>query len=137
MNLLNLPAITAPIALTTTVPVRFNAPPRSLAVQANFAYGSGGTAVDAWLQTSLDVGKTWIDIAQFHLTTAAARYVYNLNSQTPVTAEYAPTDGALAANTAKDGIVGPLFQVKYQSTGTYGGATALSIDIAADQAGRT
>lgn len=135
MNLLTLPAITAAIATTATAPVKFNAPPRNVAVQANFGYGSGGTSVDAYLQTSLDQGATWIDIAQFHFTTAAARFVYNLNSQTAVATEYTPTDGSLAANTAKDGILGPEFRVKYASTGTYAGATSLSIDIAADQAG--
>jgi len=133
MNLLTLPAIAGAIATAITTPVKFNAPPRSLAVQANFGYGSGGTTVDAWLQTSFDGGVTWTDIANFHFTTAAARFVYNLNSQTPVTTEYTPTDGSLTANTSKDGILGPQFRVKYSSTGTYAGATSLSIDIACDQ----
>lgn len=134
MNLLNLPAISAAIASTVTPAVKFSAPPRSLAIQANFAYGSGGTSVDGYVQTSLDGGTTWIDIAQFHFTTSSARFVYNLNSQTPVTTEYTATDGSLAANTAKDGILGPQYRAKYQSSGTYAGATSLSIDIACDQA---
>jgi hypothetical protein len=134
MNLLSLPAIAGAISLTSTSAIKFSAPPRSIAVQANFAYGSGGTTVDAWLQTSLDGGATWIDIAQFRFTTSAARYAYNLNSQTPVTTEYAATDGSLASNTAKDGLIGPQLRVKYQSAGTYAGATSLSIDIACDQA---
>jgi hypothetical protein len=134
MNLLSLPAITGAIGVSVTPAAKFNAPPRSLAVQANFTYGSGGTTVDAYLQTSLDGGVTWTDIAQFHFTTASARFVYNLNSQTPVTTEYTPTDGSLTANTAKDGILGPQVRAKYSSTGTYGGTTSLSIDIACDQA---
>lgn len=133
MNLLNLTGIAAAIGVTATSPVKFSAPPRSLAVQANFTYDSGGTSVDAYLQTTVDGGVTWTDIAQFHFTTASARFLYNLNSQTPVTTEYTPTDGTLSANTAKDGILGPQFRVKYKSTGTYGGASALSIDIACDQ----
>jgi hypothetical protein len=107
--------------------------PSSIAVQANFTYGSGGTSVDAYLQTSLDGGSTWIDIAQFHFTTASARFAYNLNSQTPVTTEYTPTDGTLTANTAKDGFVGPLYQVKLASTGTYAGNTSLRIDVSAQE----
>lgn len=134
MNLLTLASITGALATAATAPVKFNAPPRSVAVQANFAYGSGGTSVDAYLQTSLDGGATWIDIAQFHFTTSASRQTFNLNSQTPVTTQYAPTDGALTANTAKDGLLGPQLRVKYGSTGTYGGTTSLSIDIACDQA---
>ena len=107
--------------------------PSSIAVQANFTYGSGGTTVDAYFQTSIDGGSTWIDIAQFHFTTASARFVYNLNSQTPVTTEYTPTDGTLGANTAKDGIVGPLYQVKTVTTGTYAGGTILQIDVSAQE----
>lgn len=106
--------------------------PSSIAVQANFTYGSGGTTVDAYLQTSVDGGATWIDIAQFHFTTASARFVYNLNSQTPVTTEYTATDATLAANTSKDGIVGPLFQVKLVTTGTYAAST-LQIDVSAQE----
>lgn len=134
MNLLTLPAIAGAVSTTVGPVTKFNAPPRSLAIQANFAYGSGGTTVDAYVQTTLD-GSTWIDIAQFHFTTSAAKFVYNLNSQTAVTSEYTPTDGSLTANTSKDGILGPQFRVKYASAGTYAGATSLSIDIAADQAG--
>ena len=105
--------------------------PRSLCVQANFTYGSGGTTLNAYLQTSLDGGVTWIDIAQFSFATASARFVYNLSSLTPVTTEYTPTDGTLSSNTAKDGILGPLFQVKLASTGTYAGSN-LRIDVVAN-----
>lgn len=106
--------------------------PSSLCVQANFTYGSGGTTVDAYLQTSVDGGVTWIDIAQFHLTTTSARLVYNLNSQTPVVLQYTPTDGTLPTNTVKDGILGPLYQVKLASAGTYVGTT-LRIDVSAQE----
>jgi hypothetical protein len=133
MNLLNLP-IAAAIAVVATGPVKLAAAPRNLVAQGNFTYGSGGTTVDAYLQTSLDGGSTWIDIAQFHFTTASGRFVYNLNGQTALTVEYTPTDGSLAANTCKDGIVGPMLRVKYVSTGTYAGATSLAIDISTDQA---
>lgn len=134
MNLLNGLPITTAISVTATPAAKLFAAPRNLAVQANFTYGSGGTTVDAYLQTSLDGGATWIDIAQFHFTTASARFVYNLNSQTPVTVEYQALDGTLAANTCKDGILGPMLRVKYSSTGTYAGATTLSVDLSTDQA---
>jgi hypothetical protein len=104
--------------------------PRTLCVQANFVYGSGGTTIDAYLQTSLDGGSTWIDICNFHFTTSAARFVYNLSGLTAVTTEYTATDGSLSANTAKDGVLGPLFRVKLGSTGTYA-STSLQIDVAA------
>jgi hypothetical protein len=127
-TLVNLP-ITAAVALAATPgSLQLNDSPRSLCVQANFTYGSGGATVDAYLQTSLDGGNTWIDIAQFHFTTASARASYNLSSLTPETTQVAAKDGALLANTSQDGILGPLFQVKLASTGTYTGTT-LRIDV--------
>ena len=135
MNLLNLKAIGAAVALATTTPVKFFVAPRNLCVQGNFTYDSGGTTVDAYVQTSMDNGATWIDIAQFHFTTASARFVFNLSSQTPQTTEYAPTDGSLAVNTCKDGYLGNQVRIKYQTTGTYGGASMLSVDMQSDQVG--
>jgi len=130
-NLLTLP-ITSAISTATTPPFKLNASPLHLTVQANFIYGSGGTTVDAYVQTSLDSGATWVDIAQFHFTTSSLRAVYNLNAQTAVTTEYTATDGSLSANTSKDGILGAQFRIKYASTGTYGGSTQLSIDVQSD-----
>jgi hypothetical protein len=131
-NLLNA-AITAAQALGQQGgTLQLNDAARSIAVQANFTAGSGGTSVDAYLQTSLDGGITWFDIAEFHFTTSSAIAVYNLSSLTPVTAQYTPTNGALTANTAKDGILGDRFQVKTATVGTYVGAT-LRIDVCAQE----
>ena len=46
--------------------------PRNLTLQANSVYGSGGTSVDAYVQTTLDGGATWFDIAELRFTTASA-----------------------------------------------------------------
>lgn len=100
-------------------------------LQGNFVYGSGGTSADAWVQTSVD-GTTWTDVANFHFTTASARFLFNVSSYTAVTTEYVPTDGTLAVNTAKDGIVGPWWRVKYTTVGTYAGTT-LTVDAAGQQ----
>src|SRR5512140_3715087 len=89
-------------SLSRRMAVRGGAP-RSLLAQFDFVYGSGGTSLKAWLQTTLDGGKSWIDIASFAVTTASAKKVVNLSSLTPVTSPYAPTDGSLADNTVKDG----------------------------------
>lgn len=133
MKLLNLPTIAGAISTTTTTPIPLQAGARNLLVQANFGYGSGGTTVDAYVQTSVDGGVTWIDIAQFHFTTSAVRSAYNLNGQTTVATAHAATDGSLSANTAVDGILGSQLRVKYASTGTYAGATSLQIDATTDQ----
>jgi hypothetical protein len=102
-------------------------------VQANFTYGSGGTSADAYVQTSLDGGTTWTDIANFHFTTASARKIYNLSAATAVASIATPGDGALASNTAVDGILGTRFRVKYVTVGTYAGGTTLQLDAASDQ----
>lgn len=131
MQLLPPVTIGAAIAALVAGPqLILNGSPRNLTIQGSLAYGAGGTTIDAYVQTSLDGGLTWIDIAQFHFTTSAAAFVYNLSAATPVGTEYTPTDGSLSANTSKDGILGPRFQVKYKSSGTYTGATALRIDVA-------
>ena len=43
----------------------------SATIQANFTYGSGGTTAAVWVQTSLDGGTTWVDIANFAFTTSS------------------------------------------------------------------
>jgi hypothetical protein len=100
----------------------------SLSLQANFVYGSGGTTCKAWVQTSLDGGATWIDIANFALTTSSARVVHSVRVTTAVAANYTATDGSLADNTIKDGILGDRLRVKITTTGTYAGSTTLRID---------
>jgi hypothetical protein len=128
--LANLPITTA-VAAQVTAPVEFDVKPLSAALQANLVYGSGGTTIDAWVQTSLDGGATWTDVANFHLTTSSARKIVNLSSLTPETTQVTPTDGSLSANTAQDGVIGSLWRVKYTTTGTYAGSTTLRVDIEA------
>ena len=128
-------AITTAQAIAAVPSSVFQLPdaPSSIAIQANFVYGSGGTSVDAYIQTSMDAGPTWVDIANFHFTTASLRALYNLNSQTPVTTQYTATDGSLSINTSKDGLVGPLYRVKLVSVGAYAGVTNLQIDVSAQE----
>jgi hypothetical protein len=136
MNVLS-KVITTALTSVLSPTIRFaEGAPRSLAVQANLAYGSGGTTVDAWLQTSIDEGATWIDIANFHFTTASARAVANLSAATPVTTIYTPDDGSLASNTVKDGILGSVFRVKLTTVGTYAASTKLSVDVQAGSLAR-
>lgn len=94
-------------------------------------WGSGGTTVRAWAQTSLDQGTTWIDIACVLFGTASEHAVINLSGLTPKTTQVTPTDGALADDIAVDGILGDRFRIKYTTTGTYAGSTVLSCRMAA------
>jgi len=92
-----------------------------LALQANFFYSAGGTNVTAWVQTSLDGGLTWADIASFQFTTTSVRKLSTVHiwPATPFTANTTATDGTLTANTVLNGLLGDRLRVKYTSTGTY------------------
>jgi|SRR5450759_5033553 hypothetical protein len=103
--------------------------PRSAVIQAAFTYGSGGTTLKAWVQTSLDYGTTWSDVYCFSVTQTSVINIVNLSALTAVTTPYVPTDGTLTANTTKDGILGPMFRVKTTSTGTYAANTTLRVDL--------
>lgn len=121
--------ITGAVTGGVTTPLQFNrGTPRNLTLQANFTYGAAGTTVDAWVQTTVDGGKTWQDIANFHFTTASARVLANLSSMTPITNTISGSDGSLSANTFQDGLIGSQLRVKYTTTGTYSGGTTLSVD---------
>lgn len=116
-------------ALTNSVPqdaIVLPKAPKALVVQFNFTYGSSGTTVLAHLETSLDNGTTWIEIAEAAFTTASARKGYNLSALTPVTTVYDMTT-ALASNASKDGILGDQFRVKLTTTGTYAGSTTIAV----------
>jgi len=103
-----------------------------VALHANFDYGSGGTNVTAYVQTSLDLGTTWMDIACFVVTTADARRVFTVGPQVGAgTAMVTPNTLALAASTQVPGVLGDRLRVQVVSTGTYGGATTLAIHAAA------
>jgi hypothetical protein len=67
---MNLLTLIDPAAVTdaATAPHLLLGAPRNLTIRCNFYYGSGGSQIDAWIQTSIDDGETWCDIAQFEVT---------------------------------------------------------------------
>jgi len=87
------------------------------------AYGSGGTSINIYVQTSLDKGATWRDVCNFSFTTSAAIREFNISALTPVTSIYTPTDGTITANTCKDGIIGDRWRAKVVVVGTYATST--------------
>jgi hypothetical protein len=100
-----------------------------LLLDAVFTYDSGGTTVDAYVQTTADGGTTWYDIANFHFTTSSVHAAFNLRGDLGVTTQNTTyTDGSLTANTVLNGLLGDQLRVKYKSTGTYGGASTLVIN---------
>ena len=100
---------------------------RSLTLQARFAYGGGGATCKAYLQTSIDQGQTWCDIACFAFGVAPATSIVNLPSDTPLVVPTAPGDGSLADNTAIAGPLGDRLRVKVVTTGAYTDSTLLSV----------
>ena len=91
-------------------------------IQARLAMGTGGTTAKVYVQTSLDQGTTWIDIACLAFTTTGALKVVNLSGLTPKGTPAVPTDGALADDTVIDGILGDRLRAKIITTGTYSAA---------------
>ena len=79
MQLLNISPTTAqagqvgPVLQVRGSPTGINA-----SFEAIFTYGSGGTSADVYVQTSFDGGTTWVDICNFHFTTASASKLFNL-----------------------------------------------------------
>lgn len=98
----------------------------SLTLQAVITVAGGGTTAKAWVQTSLDGGTSWVDIANFAFTTSTATRVYHLTAAA-VTSIATPSDGTLADNTSVNGFLGDRFRVKLTTTGTYTGASSLVI----------
>lgn len=99
-------------------------------LSARLAYGSGGSTVKLYIQTSLDQGTTAVDIACIAFATASEADVANVSGLTPKTTLATPTDGALADDTVLDGVLGDRLRAKVVSTGTYAGSTVLSVRAA-------
>lgn len=102
--------------------------PLNLLAFLKVVYGSGGTSINVYVQTSIN-GADWEDVISFtQVTTASSKQVANINRQTKV-APAATTDGSLAAGSANDGVFGTLWRVKVVSVGTYAGNTTVEVDI--------
>jgi hypothetical protein len=129
-TILSLPAITTALTAKVgpTLTIHDQMSPESAVIQAVVTYGSGGTTYSFYVQTSLDFGNSWIDVWNFSGTTAGLAKVINISSATPITTSYTPTGKAISANTSHDGILGPLWRVAYDTTGTYAG-TSVTVDI--------
>jgi hypothetical protein len=99
----------------------------SVSLQATFVYGSGGTTCIVVVQTSLDQGVTWIDVARFDFAQANAKKVANVSAAGAL----APAAvAALGAEGKLDGVLGDRLRCKITSTGTYATNTSVSVRAA-------
>ena len=103
----------------------------AMTAHIRLAYGSGGTTVRAYLQTSFDSGTTWVDIACVLFGVVAKSVVLNFSALTPKLTQVVPTDGTMADDTAIDGIIGDKVRLKVVSTGVYAGSTVLAARLVA------
>lgn len=104
---------------------------QSLAVQATVAVAASGSSIDAFVQTSLDGGATWIDIMNFHFVNTPGSKVSAVTVNIALAAAVTPGDGALTANTILTGLLGDRLRVKYVTVGTYSGGTTLAVNAVA------
>lgn len=117
--------IGAAVALTTTAPIASLVGMNKLLLQSTFVHGAGGTTVNVWVQTSIDKGVSWFDIAQFRWTTADGKLIHTVTGSGA--ANYVPTDGTLDPNTVKDGVLGDRLRCKYVTSGVYTGVTTIAV----------
>ena len=114
--------ITGPLTAELMTPVTDLAGMTALSLEAAWSGGSGGSSVEALVQTSFDGGTTWRDIARFDFTTSADVKQCNLSGLlSKAVADYAP----LGSNSVNDGILGDQLQAVITSVGTFTGAGGL------------
>jgi hypothetical protein len=103
----------------------------SATLSASFVYGSGGDTLKVVVETSLNQGATWVEVARFAFAQASAEKVVNLSALTPVTTVYAPA--ALADDTVKDGILGLRWRARILkgAGAAYAGNTSLAVRMVA------
>jgi len=102
----------------------------ALSCQARLSYGGGGTKVNVYIQTSLDQGTSWFDIANIAFTTSGGVEVVNLSGLNSVATPQAPSNLGLADNTSLNGPLGDRLQAVIVSQGTYTGSTLASVRCA-------
>lgn len=102
----------------------------ALSCQVRFNYGAGGTKTNVYIQTSIDQGQSFFDIANIAFTTSGGVETINLSGLNGVTTPTPPVNLALADNTTFNGPMGDRLQAVVVSTGTYSGSTLASVRCA-------
>lgn len=93
-------------------------------IDVHFQYGNGGSSVSVIVQTSLNQGTTWIDIARFDFTTVGDERVATLTRDFLA---YPYLVGSLFSESVVNGVLGDRLRTVVTSTGTYTNSTVLSV----------
>ncbi len=99
---------------------------KALLIEAQFVRAGGGTTVKAWVQTRIKDG-TWRDIACFAFLTTTLTKFCAVRMDIALAPATLVSDGALTDDTILDGLLGDEMRVKYTTTGTYTGASHLTL----------
>lgn len=98
----------------------------ALSLQVRLSSAEGGTSINVYIQTSLDQGQSWFDIACVGFTTTPGVQVLNL-SGLDKSAPAAPSNLALSPGTILDGPLGDRLQAIVVTTGSYTGSPLVSV----------
>jgi len=101
-----------------------------IGMHANFTYaGADGGQLDVFLQTSLDYGLTWCDIANIHFLQASARRFTGCSSTITLgVATWNPGYLTIADNTVLQGLIGDYIRVAVAPVNAYA-TSRLVVDV--------
>ena len=99
-----------------------------LLLQAIISGLDGGTSANFIVQTSVDDGNHWQDIASFAFSTGTSGKVHGLLASS--VANMSLISGILSANSLQQGILGDQFRLFYGTFGTYSAGSVLIIGLA-------
>lgn len=99
------------------------------ALEAKFVRAAGGTTCKVWVQTSIDGGVTWFDIACFAFATTTGNKLHAVRMDAPavLTPATVPASATLADDTVLNGIMGDRYRTLLTTTGTYTGASSIEV----------
>lgn len=122
-------ALATAVANQASTPVGGLAGMTDVVLEAKFVRAGGGTTCKVWVQTSLDDGATWFDVACFAFTTTTASKLnsVHVNPATPLTPATVPASATLADDTVLNGVLGDRLRTLMTTTGTYTGASSIEI----------
>ncbi len=102
--------------------------PQVLFLHGNFVRTAGAGPLDVFLQTSLDEGLTWSDVAHLRYAAASRRsWVMLSNFVTFGAAVLACGDGTLAVDTRLSGVVADLFRIRMDVVAGYDATLRLDL----------